>query len=288
MILSRATQYLRYTKPRVWSLLVFSALIGALLASEFQASFLMFRIIIAVVSATLGTAGAEAITNYIDRDIDSIMTRTRKRPLITGEIAPMHGLQFGVILASLAMVLLIVSHLFYALLWLGLGLFDNVIIYSYLLKRRTPWSIILGGFSGGFPVLIGWYCVTDSFSMLPWMLFALIVIWIPVHIWSLAFRYREDYRAAGVPMLPVVTKESTTSQCVLASVVFLIFFSVIPFFLGIEGLYYFVVVIVLSSPLLFYAILFLKNLTNESSLVLFKYSNIYLSLTMVLFFVLRL
>ena len=280
--------YLKYTKPGVWSLLVFSAFIGALLAAEYQRLFSPYPVLLAVLSTTLGTSGAEAITNYIDRDIDLIMTRTRYRPLVTGEMTPKRGLQFGLLLASAAIILLIMSHLFYALLWLCLGLFDNVIVYSYLLKRMTPWSVILGGFSGGFPVLVGWYCVTDVFSFIPWVLFVLIVIWIPVHIWSLAFKYREDYRAADVPMLPTVLSERDTSWCIMASVLALILFSVIPLFLGIEGVYYTIVALVLSVPLLFYTVAFLRKPDKISSFALFKYSNVYLSIIIVIFFIFRL
>ena len=139
--------YLVYTKPKVWILLVFVAAVGAILAVRQPHSGGIYLVILAITAVTLGSAGAEGITNYIDSDIDAIMQRTRDRPLVTGAIPRNKGLFFGLILVLLSISILMIFGKFYASIFMILGVFDNVIIYSYLLKRRTPWSVVLGGFS---------------------------------------------------------------------------------------------------------------------------------------------
>ena len=279
--------YFNYTKPKVWSLLVFVGAVGAILAIDQHSLLDWFLVILTVISLSAGAAGSEAVTNFIDRDIDAKMTRTRNRPLVTGNIPPKSGLIFGLFLIVLSVLLLIVYGKFLAASFISLGITDNVVVYSLLLKRRTPWSVILGGFSGGFPVLVGWYTVTSSFSILPWFLFALVVVWIPVHIWSLAYRYRDDYEKAGIPMLPVIYSEKISSACISFSAILLVVFSIIPYFLGENSTVYIFVVAVLSAPLLIFAALFMKEHNLKSSFNLFKYSSPYLAIVFALFLILK-
>jgi protoheme IX farnesyltransferase len=279
--------YFNYTKPKVWSLLVFVGAVGAILAIHQHSLLDWFLVILTVISLSAGAAGSEAVTNFIDRDIDAKMTRTRNRPLVTGNISPESGLIFGLFLIVLSVLLLMVYGKFLAASFISLGITDNVVVYSLLLKRRTPWSVILGGFSGGFPVLVGWYTVTSSFSILPWFLFALVVVWIPVHIWSLAYRYRDDYEKAGIPMLPVIYSEKISSACISFSAILLVVFSIIPYFLGENSTVYIFVVAVLSAPLLIFAALFMKEHNLKSSFNLFKYSSPYLAIVFALFLILK-
>lgn len=279
--------YFNYTKPKVWSLLVFVGAVGAVLAIHQHSLLDWFPVILTVISLSAGAAGSEAVTNFIDRDIDAKMTRTRNRPLVTGNISPESGLIFGLFLIVLSVLLLMVYGKFLAASFISLGITDNVVVYSLLLKRRTPWSVILGGFSGGFPVLVGWYTVTSSFSILPWFLFALVVVWIPVHIWSLAYRYRDDYEKAGIPMLPVIYSEKISSACISFSAILLVVFSIIPYFLGENSTVYIFVVAVLSAPLLIFAALFVKEHNLKSSFNLFKYSSPYLAIVFTLFLILK-
>ena len=279
--------YFNYTKPKVWSLLVFVGAVGAVLAIHQHSLLDWFLVILTVISLSAGAAGSEAVTNFIDRDIDAKMTRTRNRPLVTGNISPESGLIFGLFLIVLSVLLLMVYGKFLAASFISLGITDNVVVYSLLLKRRTPWSVILGGFSGGFPVLVGWYTVTSSFSILPWFLFALVVVWIPVHIWSLAYRYRDDYEKAGIPMLPVIYSEKISSACISFSAILLVVFSIIPYFLGENSTVYIFVVAVLSAPLLIFAALFMKEHNLKSSFNLFKYSSPYLAIVFALFLILK-
>ncbi|MCL4314231.1 MAG: heme o synthase [Candidatus Thermoplasmatota archaeon] len=279
--------YFKYTKPKVWSLLVFVGAVGAVLAIDRSSSSDWFFVLLAVISLSAGAAGSESVTNVIDRDIDAKMARTRNRPLVTGNILPKNGLIFGLFLIVMSVFLLTLYGKFLAASFISVGIADNVVVYSLLLKRRTPWSVILGGFSGGFPVLVGWYTVTSSFSILPWFLFALVVVWIPVHIWSLAYRYRGDYEKAGIPMLPVVYSDKISAACISFSAILLVVFSIIPYFLGENSTTYILVVAVLSAPLLIFAALFMKERNNKSSFNLFKYSSPYLAIVFTLFMILK-
>ncbi len=279
--------YFKYTKPKVWSLLVFVGAAGAMLAIDRSSPSDWFFVLLAVISLSAGAAGSESVTNVIDRDIDAKMARTRNRPLVTGNILPRNGLLLGLSLIILSVFLLTLFGKFLAASLISLGIADNVVVYSLLLKRRTPWSVILGGFSGGVPVLVGWYTVTSSFSVLPWLLFTLVVVWIPVHIWSLAYRYRDDYEKAGVPMLPVVYSEKISSACISFSAILLVAFSIIPYFLGENSTAYILVVAALSAPLLIFAALFVKEHNQKSSFNLFKYSSPYLAMVFTLFLILK-
>jgi len=194
--------YLLVTKPTSVWLLVFTAVGGMVVAGG--AAKPLGWWVVALVAITAGCAGANTLTCYIDKDMDGVMERTRHRPLPGGQIVPPErALAWGLFLAGLALVL---SWLLapMACLWMALGLFDNVVIYSLWAKRRTCVNIILGSVSGGMPTLFGWSAVRGDITWLPVLMGFLVVLWTPNHIWSLAIRYRDDYARAGVPMLPVV------------------------------------------------------------------------------------
>ena len=279
--------YFRYTKPRVWILLVYTAAIGSIIAvTDFNLPSLML-VLLAMGSTAMGSAGSEALTNYIDREMDLVMARTRNRPLPQGKIGLRGALIFGFILVSSSILILVVFQKVFAAAFMALGIFDNVIIYSYLLKRRTPWSIILGGFSGGFPAIIGWYTVTDQFSLVPWFLFALVVIWIPIHVWSLAFRYREDYEKARVPMLPVLYSNEISAWCISGSAIMLAIFSMVPFVFRMQSVYYALVVLVLAVPLCAFSISFILRPNLNRSFRLFRYSSPYLAVIFTVFLVFK-
>ena len=283
----KGAEYFRYTKPRVWILLVYTAAIGSIIAvSGFNLPSLML-VLLAIGATAMGSAGSEALTNYIDREMDLVMARTRNRPLPQGKIGLRGALLFGFILVSGSILILIVFQKLFAAAFMALGIFDNVIIYSYLLKRRTPWSIVLGGFSGGFPVIIGWYTVTDQFSFVPWFLFALVVVWIPIHVWSLAFRYREDYEKAGVPMLPVLYSNEISAWCISGSAIMLAIFSIVPFVFKMQSVYYALVVLVLAVPLCAFSISFILRPNLNRSFRLFKYSSPYLAVIFTVFLVFK-
>ena len=224
--------YYEFTKPKSWYLLVFTSLTATYLAGRtlgFDVSPAKWLVIGAAITA--GCAGCNSLTSYHDRDIDAVMLRTRHRPLPSGRIKPRSALLFGLGLVLPSLILSLALNLL-SFVWMLAGVLDNVVVYSLVLKRRSALNILLGGFSGGFPVLFGWSAVTPgpvgTISLLPILMAGLVFVWIPIHIWFLSVSFREDYSRAGVPMLPVVVGTPTALRIItLVSLVFL------PFSLGI-------------------------------------------------------
>lgn len=268
--------YLEVTKPRSVLLLVFTAITTMALAVSFNGLIPGLQFFIATAAITLACAGANAVSCYIDRDLDASMERTRKRPIPDGRISPpVRALYWGLLLFVLSLALAwLLNPIAYACLW-G-GMLGYVGIYSIWLKRRSSWNIILGGFSGGLPVLFGWVAVTGSVALLPVLIAALVVLWIPNHIWSLAIFYREDYARVKVPMLPVVCEMKKVLNCLLSTVILMVVFSILIYFFGSMGPAY--LVTALSTGL---AALVLGGYTylrpdSRNSWRLFKFSSIYL------------
>ncbi|AXH95146.1 heme o synthase [Ornithinimicrobium avium] len=206
--------YVALTKPRI---------IELLLVTTFPVMFLAERgippiwlIVATLVGGTLAASSANVLNCYLDRDIDAHMHRTSNRPLVTGTVTPRAALIFGIVLgiASVLWLGLLVNWLS---AWLGLGaILLYVVFYTALLKRRTSQNIVWGGVAGCMPVLIGWSAVTDSLSWSALVLFLVVFFWTPPHYWPLSMRFKEDYAAAGVPMLPVVAEDVTVGRQVVA------------------------------------------------------------------------
>lgn len=205
--------YLALTKPRVIELLLITTLPTMILAKGGLPDF--WLVLATLVGGALSAGAANAFNCYIDTDIDKIMGRTKGRPLVTGELTGREALAFSWILtvASVLWLGLLVNWLS-SLISLGALLFD-VLIYTLVLKRRTPQNIVWGGAAGAAPVLIGWAAVTGEVSVAAWVLFLVIFLWTPPHYWPLSVKYLEDYKAAGVPMLPVVRSTKTVVQQIL-------------------------------------------------------------------------
>ena len=269
--------YFEVTKPKIWILLAFTAFGGFVVASGKEMSWITG--IIMLLAVILGSAGANTLTNYIDRDIDAVMNRTKLRPLPTHRISPAsRALIFGLVLSVVSLLLAASLLNFLSFIFLLLGIFDNVIIYSRIMKRRSPLNIIMGGFSGGMPVLIGYVAVTNEVTIFSLLLAAIVVIWTPTHIWSLALHSKEDYAKVNVPMLPVVVKEKTAVRIIaIASILMVVFSLVIPLYYPL-GLIYFISAAILGVAMLVLNLwLFLKP-TKEVSWIVFKASSPYLGL----------
>ena len=207
-------QYVSLMKPRIIELLLITTIPVMFLAEQGVPDLAL--VVATVVGGTLSAGAANTLNCYIDRDIDAVMHRTSRRPLVTGTISPRGALVFGVALA-------VVSTLWLGLLvnwlsaWLALGaLLFYVFGYTLLLKRRTAQNIVWGGAAGCMPVLIGWSAVTDSLSWSAFILFLVIFFWTPPHYWPLSMRYKDDYSAAHVPMLPVVERFVVVARQVVA------------------------------------------------------------------------
>ena len=268
--------YVEVTKPPIVSLLVFTSLATMIVAwRETLVPLSWVVVAVALVAITASSAGCDVLTSYIDRDIDAIMDRTKKRPIPSGRIKANRALIWGLFLALAGMALAYwINSL--SFVWIALGIFDNVIIYSLLLKRRSRLNIILGGVSGGLPVMFGWSAVTNSYALLPVLLAGLVVLWIPGHIWSLAIFTRSDYERAHVPMLPVVTKLSTSLRCIVSTVVLMIPFSLWIFFEGRFGLVYLVTAVLFGIWVLYVNFKLFLHPSDDLAYKAFKVSSPYL------------
>jgi protoheme IX farnesyltransferase len=205
--------YVALTKPRIIELLLVTTLPSMILA---EGALPDWRTVLAtMVGGTLAAASANALNCYLDRDIDAVMRRTGHRPLARHDVTPRAALVFGVLLGVLAVGLigLATNWLAGSLTALAIGFY--VIVYTMVLKRRTPQNIVWGGAAGCMPVLIGWAAVTGSLAWPPVILFGVVFFWTPPHFWALAMRFREDYERAGVPMLPVVAAPERVARDIL-------------------------------------------------------------------------
>jgi len=270
--------YTEVTKPRTVLLLVFTSFAAMIVASRLNSVDLPLELwFSALFAITAGCAGCNAVTCYVDRDIDTVMTRTRYRPLPSGRInVPHRVLYFGLVLITLALLLALMRN-FLSFVFMALGAFDNVVVYSLLLKRTNPVNIILGGISGGLPVAFGWAYIVNKIDLTMIIMAILVVLWIPNHIWSLALRYKEDYERAKVPMLPVVVTEKTALRCIISTSILLVAFSILLSFLNVFGLIYLMTSSVLGGIILLLNLwLFIKP-TKKNAWTVFKFSSPYLA-----------
>ena len=284
---SSVSNYWRLTKPRVWGLLVFTGLVAMVVAyRETPGSTLSpALLLITGIALTLACASADVLTNYHDRDIDGMMKRTMRRPIPSGAISPGAALAFGLPMAALSVAISFFLVNATAAGFVLLGLLDNVVVYSLLLKRRSWLNIVLGGFSGGMPVLVGYSAVGNPFSPIALYMSALVMVWIPAHIWSLTIFSREDYEAAKVPMLPVVFGDRVAAVCVAAASAMLTVFSVLIFLFTPVSAFYTVTALALGGLVLGYSVKLAVDRTRSTAWTLFKITSPYL---MLLFLVLGL
>ncbi len=222
-------------KPRVLTLVVFTGLIGLVVAPGHLHPVLAFTAILCI---TVAAGACGAINMWYDRDIDAIMRRTRKRPIPAGRIEPGAALGFGITLAAGSVIVMGLAVNIPAAVILALSVCFYVFVYTIWLKRRTPQNIVIGGAAGAFPPVIGWAAVTGSVDLVPLVLFGIVFIWTPPHFWSLALWANDDYRRAGVPMLPVVAGAKETRRQIMLYTLVLVPLSLVPFFMGFSGLAY--------------------------------------------------
>ena len=219
-------------KPRVMSLVVFTGLIGVLVAPGAINPVLAFT---AVLCIAVGAGACGAINMWYDRDIDALMRRTRNRPIPAGRMPPGPALGFGITLAAASVLLMFIATNAVAAGVLALSIGFYVFVYTMWLKRRTPQNIVIGGAAGAFPAVIGWAAVTGSVAPLPLVLFAIVFFWTPAHFWSLALYANSDYAAAGVPMLPVVAGAKETRRQIMLYALILVPVSLVPWAIGFSG-----------------------------------------------------
>ncbi len=284
MPISRAIgSYWRLTKPRIWGLLVFTGVVAMVVAyhEPGAAQFSWLAVALCTLALTFGSASADVLTNYHDRDIDGMMKRTMNRPIPKGDVKPRDALAFGLVLSFLSVVIPLLFINWVSAAFMLVGLVDNVVVYSLLLKRRSWLNIILGGVSGGMPVLVGYAAVAGTVTPIALYMSALVIVWIPTHIWSLAIFSKADYEAAKVPMLPVVFGEKVASVCVAGTSALLAVFSLVLVYFT-PSVFYAASATVLGAVILAYSAKLALDRKKETAWTLFKLTSPYLTLIFVL------
>jgi len=286
--------YYELTKPKIWYLLVFTAFGAAITASNvYDVEISIGTWILMIAGVAAGSAAANTLTNYHDRDIDAIMDRTKERPIPSKRIFPAEKARdFGLVLAGISIACAFgISYTtsFWNGIWCGVfmlfGLADNILVYSHALKRKSQLNIILGGFSGGAPAMIGFAAVTLTglwdFGLI---IAGLVFIWIPMHIWALTLHFRDDYRKVDVPMLTAVLSEKTSARVIAGTTLMMVLFSVVPFFLvnpdtgePVMGEVYLYTAIASGVLMILLSGWVVAKPTEKSSWVLFKFSSPYLA-----------
>ena len=269
-----AGAYVALTKPRIIELLLITTVPSMVLAAGGWPG--TWLVTITLIGGTLSAGGANTLNNYIDRDIDQQMKRTSRRPLPRRRVEPVDALRFGVALGVLGFAVLWAATNLLAASISTAALLFYVFVYSLTLKRTTPQNIVIGGAAGAAPVLVGWAAVTNSVDLAAWILFAIVFYWTPPHFWALAMRYRDDYAAVEVPMLPVIAGPKKTAQQIILYSTMLVFvtFWLIP--VANLGWVYGASAAVLGAWMLFDSVRLLRN--PDTAMNLFRTSTIYLSL----------
>ena len=273
---SKLRAYVALTKPRIIELLLVTTVPTMVVAEGGMPS--LWLMAATVLGGTLAAGGANAINMVVDRDIDRLMERTKGRPLVTGEITPRAALTFAVTLEVAAFLFLWGAvNLLSAVLAVSACLF-YVFVYTLWLKRRSEHNIVIGGAAGAVPVLVGWAAVTNSLDWAPVVLFAIIFYWTPPHFWALAIRYRDDYAAAGVPMLPSVRESGVVATRILLYT--LLLWGLTLLFAPIAGMgpLYLGAAIVLGAVFTWMAVELRRNATPKLAMRLFSYSITYITL----------
>ncbi len=267
--------YVEILKPRVMSLVVFTGLVGLVLAPGHLHPVLAG---VAVLCIAIGAGASGAINMWYERDIDGMMRRTADRPLPAGRMIPGEALGFGAVLGvgSVLMMGLAVNWVAAELLALTIGFY--VFIYTIWLKRRTPQNIVIGGAAGAFPPMIGWAAVTGDIGWGAIALFAIIFFWTPPHFWALSLYRAGDYAAAGVPMLPVVAGPRETKRQMLLYTLVLWPVSLTPWLLGVAGMFYAALALLLSVAFTGTAIRVWRDESDRSARQMFAFSLLYLFL----------
>lgn len=278
--------YLQLAKLRIVLLLCFTTVTAMVVAAN---GFPPFAILFpTLIGGALAAAGSSAINQYIDRDMDAKMTRTARRPIPSGRIAPLNALVFG--LALIAWSVLIIG------LWVNwlaaflafAGSIYYVVIYTILLKRNTVVNILIGGGAGAMPVLVGWAAVTGSLAIDAFLLFAIIFYWTPPHSWALALLVNNDYARAEVPMMPVARGEDVTRYQILLYSIQLLIITLLPYLFGTLGLTYFIGSVLLGLGLIRISAILIKVADKPTARRAYKYSTAYLAFLFLLMIIDRL
>lgn len=272
---SRVRDYFLLLKPRVMFLVIFTAITGLYLA---PGTIHPFIAMIAILSISVGSGAAGAINMWYDRDIDDIMSRTKKRPIPSGRIIAENALYMGVFLSVLSVTLMGLGVNLLSAALLAFAIFFYSYIYTVLLKRSTAQNIVIGGAAGALPPLIGWVAVTNQITIEPIILFFIIFFWTPPHFWALSLYSAGDYQKANIPMMPVAAGLKSTKKQMIYYTVLLSIVSILPFSFDFAGYLYLYVVIFLNIIFLYMIIRLYLDPLNKIAGKIFAYSIFYLFL----------
>lgn len=239
-----ARDYFELLKPRVMSLVVFTGFAGLVLA---PGSINPILAVVAILCIAVGAGASGALNMWYDADIDAVMTRTAKRPIPSGRVAPGEALAFGLTLSVFSVAILGLAVNWFAAGLLAFTIFFYAVVYTMWLKRSTPQNIVIGGAAGAFPPMLGWACVTGDVSLDSTILFLIIFMWTPAHFWALALFKMRDYGSVGIPMMPNVAGERSTKNQMIAYAVVTAAVAVAPYFTGLAGAGYGIFAAVLSA-----------------------------------------
>jgi heme o synthase len=268
--------FLELTKPKVSLLIVFTAIVGMVLASPGMVP--LPALIFGTLGIALASGSAAAFNHVLDRRIDEQMARTRRRPLPTGHLQKRHAVIFATILGLASMLILapLVNPLTAALTFCSL--IGYAMIYTMWLKRATPQNIVIGGAAGAAPPILGWAAVTNSIDPHALLLFLIIFTWTPPHFWALAIARRDDYAKVGIPMLPVTHGIPYTRLQIVLYTILLVLSTLLPYLTGMSGLIYLASVIALNARFLYFVIALNRGLRPELPIRTFRFSITYLML----------
>ena len=273
---ARVSGFVALTKPRIIELLLVTTVPTMFVARQGVPS--VWLMVATVLGGTLAAGGANAVNMVVDRDIDSLMERTRERPLVTGVMTPRAALVFAVTLEVAAFAWFLATvNLLSAVLAVS-ATFFYVFVYTLWLKRTSTHNIVIGGAAGAVPVLVGWSAVTNSLAWAPVVLFLVMFFWTPPHFWALAIKYRDDYAAAGVPMLPAVASLEETASRIILYTVILVALSVVFAPVAGMGLLYLVSALVLGAVFGAFALAVRRDPGERTAMRLFTYSITYITL----------
>jgi len=276
LTLNSWSQFYSLTKPKVVYLIVFTAMVGMLLAADGAPPLDIF--VFGLLGIGLAAASGAAINHVVDEHIDRIMERTRNRPLVSGGVDQKSALIFALSIGALGIGLLVLFVNLLTALLTFISLVGYALIYTMYLKRATPQNIVLGGAAGAAPPLLGWTAVTGSVDTEALLLFLIIFVWTPPHFWALAIRRREEYARADIPMLPVTHGVDFTKMQILLYTILLFVVTMMPFIVQMSGLIYLSGAVALGVGFLYYAIrLYRDEQPNVIAMKTFGYSIFYLS-----------
>jgi protoheme IX farnesyltransferase len=275
-VASSVRAYVLLTKPRVIELLLVTTLPAMVLAADELPSVTLMAAVL--VGGALAAGGANTINCWIERDRDRVMHRTRRRPLPAGRIAPGRALVFGIVLETAAFLWLWATvNLLAAALAVSAMLF-YVFVYTIWLKPRSPQNIVIGGAAGAVPVLVGWAAVTGTLDAPAWVLFAIVFCWTPPHFWALSLRYRDDYAAAGIPMLPVVSGIANAVRQIIVYSALVVAVTLLLFRFEAMGIVYLAAAIGLGAAFVWQALALRRDPSPQRAMRFFSFSNTYLAL----------